>query len=188
MDEQLSQALQKVIRFLETNGLQYAVVGGIALSSWNVSRFTHDIDIKLLVPNAEYGSLRQLLRQTFPLKAREHAPENALIVAVSVDDIVIDFLLALPGYEEMIITRSVQQDLGEFSIRVCTAEDLVIQKVVAGREKDWPDVEALLIEQWVALDHNYIEGWLSQFAEALESPELLARYQIVQDKVQQMLA
>jgi hypothetical protein len=74
MDEQLKQALQKVTRFLEINDLQYAVVGGIALSSWNVSRFTHDID-----------------------------------------------------------------------------------------------------------------GWLSQFAEALESPELLARYQILRAKVQQML-
>lgn len=187
MDKQLEDALQQVTRFLEDNGLRYAVVGGIALSYWNVSRFTHDIDIKLLVPNTEYATARQMLRKGFPSKAREHVPENMLIVAVSVNDVIVDFLLTLPGYEELIIERAVQQDLGEFSIWVCTAEDLIIQKVVAGRDKDWPDVEALLIEQWHELDQRYVEEWLSQFAEALETPELLSRYLAVWEKVQRMI-
>lgn len=187
MDKQLEDALQQVTRFLEDNGLRYAVVGGIALSYWNVSRFTHDIDIKLLVPNTEYATARQMLRKGFPSKAREHVPENMLIVAVSVNDVIVDFLLTLPGYEELIIERAVQQDLGEFSIWVCTAEDLIIQKVVAGRDKDWPDVEALLIEQWHELDQRYVEEWLSQFAEALETPELLSRYLAVREKVQRMI-
>ena len=187
MDEQLKEALRQVTLFLETNGLRYAVVGGIALSHWNVSRFTHDIDIKLLVPNTEYASSRLLLRMAFPQKAREHVPENTLIVAVSVNNVIVDFLLTLPGYEELIVDRAVQQDLGEFSIWVCTAEDLIIQKVVAGREKDWPDVEALLLEQWEKLDQTYIEDWLSQFAAALESPELLTRYLVLRNKVQRLV-
>ena len=120
-------------------------------------------------------------------KAREHAPENALIVAVSINDVIVDFLLTLPGYEELIVDRAVQQDFGEFSIWVCTAEDLIIQKVVAGREKDWPDVEALLLEQWGKLDQVYIEDWLSQFADALESPELLTRYLVLRKKVQRLI-
>lgn len=187
MDTKLANALQQVTRFLEDNGLRYAVVGGIALSCWNVSRFTHDIDIKLLVPNTEYAATRQLLRTEFPSKTRENVPENMLIVAVSVNDVIVDFLLTLPGYEELIIERAVQQDLGEFSIWVCTAEDLIIQKVVAGRDKDWPDVEALLIEQWHELDQHYVEEWLSQFAEALEIPELLSRYLAVRGRVHGMV-
>jgi hypothetical protein len=172
---------------LEANDLSYAIVGGIALSHWNVSRFTYDIDIKLLVPDTEYSALRQMLRRAFPHKARKHIPESNLIVAAHVEGIVVDFLLALPGYEELIVQRAVAQDLGDFSIKVCTAEDLIIQKVVAGREKDWPDVEALLIEQWHKLDQSYVEGWLSQFAEALETPELIARYLSLCRKVQRMV-
>lgn len=187
MDRQLKDALHQVTGYLEDSGLRYAVVGGIALSYWNASRFTYDIDIKLLVPNAEYTATRQLLRTRFPDKTREHIPENTLIVAVSVNDVMVDFLLALPGYEELIIERAVRHELDEFTIWVCTAEDLIIQKVVAGREKDWPDVEALLIEQWHKLDQSYVEGWLSQFAEALETPELLARYLSLRRKVQRMV-
>ena len=110
----------------------------------------------------------------FPQRARVHDP---LIVAVNIDGVIIDFLLALPGYEELIIEHAVQRDLGGWSVWICSAEDLVIQKVVAGRGKDWPDVEALLIEQRSKLDEAYIEDWLAQFAEALEKPDLLAEYQ-----------
>ena len=149
--------------------------------------FTHDIDIKLLVPDTEYASFRLLLRKAFPQKAREHVPENALIVAVSVNNVIVDFLLTLPGYEELIVQHAVQQDLGEFSIWVSTAEDLIIQKVVAGHEKDWPDVEALLLEQWWKLDQAYIEDWLSQFAEALEIPELLTRYLTMRNRSNDLL-
>jgi hypothetical protein len=66
---------------------------------------------------------------------------------------------------------------------VCSAEDLIIQKIVAGRGRDWLDVEELLLVQHDRLDQVYIEVWLSQFAEALEQPELLTVYQELRDKV-----
>jgi hypothetical protein len=53
---------------------------------------------------------------------------------------------------------------------------LIIQKVIAGRSKDWSDVEALLVEQRGKLDERYIEDWLIQFAQALEKPEIIDQY------------
>jgi hypothetical protein len=123
------------------------------------------------------------LRTAFPERARQHVPENPLIVAVYINGIIVDFLLALPGYEERIIERAVQRDLGGWSAWICTAEDLIIQKAIAGRDKDWPDIEALLIEQHNNLDQSYIEEWLSQFVEALENPEILTRYQTLVEKI-----
>jgi hypothetical protein len=108
---------------------------------------------------------------------KQELPRNPLIVAVNVDDIIVDLLLALPGYEELIIERAVQRDLGGWQAWVCTAEDLIIQKVVAGRNKDWSDVEALLVEQRDKLDEAYIWGWLKEFAEVLENADMLPRYQ-----------
>jgi hypothetical protein len=43
--------------------------------------------------------------------------------------------------------------------------------------------EELLIAQHGRLDEAYIEGWLSQFAEALEKPEILSAYQVMREKV-----
>lgn len=89
-------------------------------------------------------------------------------------------------FEELIIKRAVQRDLGDWSARICSAEDLIIQKAVAGRGKDWPDVEGLLIEQHGKLDEAYIEDWLSQFAEALEKPEILEEYQKLRKKIRDL--
>ncbi|NJN54414.1 MAG: hypothetical protein HC804_06470 [Anaerolineae bacterium] len=126
------------------------------------------------------------LYAAFPKRAREHVPENPLIVAVTIDEVIVDFLLALPGYEEMIIERAVERDMGSLSLWICSAEDLIIQKVVAGRGKDWLDVEALLIEQHGRLDEQYIQDWLAQFAEALEEPQILSSYELLLEKVEKL--
>jgi hypothetical protein len=54
---------------------------------------------------------------------------------------------------------------------------------VANREKDWLDVESVLIEQWGKLDQAYIQEWLAQFAEALEDFALLSKYGELIEKV-----
>jgi hypothetical protein len=96
--------------------------------------------------------------------------------SLNIEGVVVDFFLALPGYEEQIVTRAVRCDLGDLQAWVCAPEDLIIQKAIAGRAKDWQDIEGILIEQYDHLDLNYLEDWLSQFAELLEQPEILARY------------
>ena len=184
MEAPLRSALQKAVTALEKHHYRYAIIGGIALSQWGVARYTHDVDLKVLVPELEFDSTRADLRAIFPVRARVHVPENPFIVAVDIDGVTVDFLLTLPGYEEQIIERAVQRDLGGWSAWICSAEDLIIQKAVAGRGKDWPDIEALLIEQYGKLDYNYIDIWLKQFAEALENPELLAEYRKLVERVE----
>ena len=176
MQKQLEVPVNTAVEFLEKNDYRYAIIVGVALSQWGRIRVTQDVDFKVLVTDTEYTAMRAALRAAFPTRAREHVPENPFIVAVEIGGVVVDFLLTLPGYEELIIERAVRRDFGNFSAWVCSAEDLIIQKVVAGRGKDWPDVEALLIAQCGKLDEAYIEDWLSQFAEALEKPEILTDY------------
>jgi hypothetical protein len=51
-----------------------------------------------------------------------------------------------------------------------------LSKVVADRGKDWLDIEGILIRQRGKLDIGYIHAWLTQFAEALEKPELVSHF------------
>ena len=183
MEGKLKHALQKAITFLDANDIRYAIIGGIALAHWGVARFTHDVDIKIHVPDVNYDSIRSKLRSAFPELARTEIPQNPLIVAVTIHDVIVDFLLALPGYEELIVERAVRFELEDLRAWVCSAEDLIIQKAIAGRAKDWSDIEALLIEQRGRLDEGYIENWLSQFAEALERPDILSDYHRFQEKM-----
>ena len=176
MEKQLEGQLRVAVRFLEERDLEYAIIGGVALPFWGPVRATRDIDIKVLVADTDYDSVRSTLRDAFPQRARQRAPDNPLIVSVTIECITVDFLLTLPGYEELIVRRAVQRDLNGWPARICSAEDLIIQKVVAGRPKDWLDVENVLLVQRGQLDERYTEKWLSQFAEVLETPEMLTEY------------
>jgi predicted nucleotidyltransferase len=184
VEKELEAPLRQAIRVLDKHGYRYALIGGVALSQWGVVRATYDVDIKILVPDLDFDGVRANLRSAFPVRARAHLRENPYIVAVSIDGVIVDFLLTLPGYEEQIIERAVQRDLGGWAVWICSAEDLIIQKSSAGRGKDWLDIEALLIEQYGKLDYAYIEDWLQQFAEALENPELLAEYHKLVERVE----
>jgi len=185
VEKRLEDALQTAIAFLEQRGYSYAIIGGIALAQWGFPRLTMDVDIKVLVPNMEYSIVRSNIQKAFPESAREI--NNSLIVAVKIEGVTVNFLLALPGYEEAMIDRSVQVNFDGNLVWVCTAEDLIIQKVVANREKDWLDVETVLIEQWGKLDLAYIQEWLRQFAEALDDSDLLNKYRQLIEKVEGIL-
>ncbi|MBN1975803.1 MAG: nucleotidyltransferase [Anaerolineae bacterium] len=183
MSDQLEAALRRAVEFLEARGYRYAVIGGIANQVWGEPRFTHDVDLKVLVPDLDYAAVRDAIRAAFPDPGRPHLPRNPLVVAVNIEGVVVDFLLTLPGYEEQIVTRASQRTIGDLRVWICAPEDLVVQKAAAGRPKDWLDVEGVLIEQHGRLDLDYLEDWLSQFAELLEQPEMLDQYRAIQDRI-----
>jgi hypothetical protein len=79
----------------------------------------------------------------------------------------VDISLSVPGYEDEVIWRAVEYELAPGQhIRLCSAEDLIIHKAVAGRPVDLQD-------QGEALDAAYIRRWLGEFAAVLEEPDIV---------------
>ncbi len=182
MEDQLEASLHEAVNVLEKNGYRYALIGGMALLHWGRPRYTRDIDIKVLVHDLDYKKIRSLLTSEFPVPARPHAPQNSFIVARIIKDVTVDFMLTIPGYEEGIIERAVRRDIGGWQIWICSAEDLIIQKIVAGRGKDIEDVQYILVAQYGRLDDHYIKKWLTEFEKALENPNLKKIYKDLVDK------
>jgi len=177
------KALDQVLTFLDGHDLRYAIIGGVANQIWGEARFTYDIDIKVLVPDTDYGAIRRMICEEFPEPARAGLPVNPLIISVLVGEITVDFLMTIPGYDELLVTRAQRHLIDDLSLWICTAEDLIIQKAIAGRPKDWQDIEGIILEQNSILDWQYIENWLIQFADALEDPEILHRFQAMRQSI-----
>ena len=173
----MQESLREAVSFLETQKYPYALIGGIANQMWGQARFTYDIDIKVLVPDLRYEAVQRRIVTAFPEPGRPDLPANPFVVSVRIGGIIADFLLAAPGYEEQIITRAKLWTIGDLNVRICTPEDLIIQKAVTDRLKDWQDIEGIIIEQNEKLDRQYIGYWLEQFSEALDNPEIMRRYQ-----------
>jgi hypothetical protein len=88
----------------------------------------------------------------------------------------IDIALGGLDYERQMVSRSSMQDFyAGLALRTCSAEDLIIMKSFADRERDWADVEGVIVRQSGKLDWVYIEAQLIPLSEAKESPEILAR-------------
>ncbi len=183
MKNPLLNGLREVTTFLSKQGVKYAVIGGIANQIWGQARFTYDIDLKVLVPDTNYSAVREMLTQAFPTPGRPELPMNPLIVSVIIDGIIVDFLLTTPGYEEQLIIRAIQYSLDDLDIWVCTAEDLIIQKAIANRVKDWQDIAGIMEERFLQLEVSYLEEWLTLFAEALDNSEMLSQYHNIREHV-----
>jgi predicted nucleotidyltransferase len=175
MPNKLIQALEEAIDFLEQNNYRYVVIGGLANTFWGIARATHDIDLKVLIEEGKYQEFKE--KACIKFKARTLPEQSPLIVSVMASNSVgIDFLLSVPGYEVNTFERSVRYQINNLQIWLCSPEDLIIYKAIANRDKDWVDIEGILIEQIKIIDIDYIEKWLSQFADALEKPEILNRF------------
>lgn len=184
--KQLENPLRKAVRVLEKNNIRYAIIGGIALAQWGAGRATLDVDFKVLVPNYDYDSVRQVLRKAFPKPARAQLANEPLVMSVVADQVIIDFLFTVEGYEELIVERAVRIKLNGWSAQFSTAEDLIVQKVVAGRGKDWSDVTGLLAAQFDKLDIRYIRQWLGEFATVLEERDLIDRFNAEYERVKRL--
>jgi Nucleotidyltransferase of unknown function (DUF6036) len=60
-------------------------------------------------------------------------------------------------FEERVIQRASSYTISEsVALTTCSAEDLVVLKVFAGREKDWLDVEGIVLRQTHKLDRTLV--------------------------------
>lgn len=62
-------------------------------------------------------------------------------------------------------------------IRVCSAEDLIIHKAVAGRPQDLSDLQSVIYRNAEKLDLTYIRSWLKEFSLILEADEVLQHFE-----------
>ena len=95
-----------------------------------------------------------------------------------------DIIFAGLDYEKKAIERAVEVDISKNNrVRVCTAEDLIIHKALSEREKDWQDIEGILLRRGHLLDKKYIINWLSQFVSALDKPGIQKRFEELWKKI-----
>jgi len=161
----------------EAAGLSGCVIGGLALQRWGEPRYTADVDLSVLVePGAEAAVTQALLARLEPRipDAADFAARARVILARGPGGVGIDIVLGGLPYEARVVQRSSVWDLGSgMHLRTCSAEDLVVMKSFAGRDKDWADVTSILERQGRRLDLDLIRIELRPLVEAKEEPGLL---------------
>jgi hypothetical protein len=171
----------KLLTFVRTHGHSACLIGGIAVSRWGEPRTTKDVDATVLVPfrhEAEMMALlltRFLSRDSDPAR-RAELGRLALLRASNGVDLDISFA-AFPFELEVLERATDWQVTPDIALRTCSAEDLVLYKLIAARLIDLHDVQSIVSRMGKALDVDRIRLWGGRFAEILENPELLAPFE-----------
>jgi len=173
--------MQSVIDFLNERHIPYMLIGGLAISIWGEMRVTHDVDFKVSV-DMPLADFRQLVLEHFPARPTNIPPHKLSPYVIHIwgsPGVAADILVSMFDYEREAIKRAVNAEVMGVTTRICTAEDFIIHKAIANREKDWMDVASIIMRQRGKLDIKYIRNWLAQFADALENPEILKRFDVL---------
>lgn len=148
---------ERILRALAEHGVEYVLIGGLAVQTHGHVRTTNDAD---LIPAPQPANLKRLAAALRALDARVLNPgeekteisakmlPTATIWQFATRDGGIDVLHEVPGgrpYEEL-SARALRVGLGDIEVAVVDLDDLIQMKLARGRPVDLADVAALTDE------------------------------------------
>lgn len=157
----LEDVLFKFISILNTLGIDYTMIGGIASGIYGLPRTTYDIDMLLTVEKIKIPIFIEMLKNngfSFDEKQTMEELKEGYLSEIYYQNIRIDILLPILPFFKKIIEQSKIFNLSNNEVRFATAEDLVILKLLSHREHDKEDIT--IIKALQKLDIGYIKDSL----------------------------
>lgn len=161
---------------LDTLGARWYVFGAQAALVWGRPRLTTDMDVTVQCDVATDALVRALEVHGFSLRidATEAFIRTTRVVPLDhrASGLALDVVLAGPGLEDLFLERALPIDVAGTIVPFISPEDLVVTKLLAGRDKDIEDVRGVLSERGDTLDIAQIAATLRLLEEALGQSDL----------------
>lgn len=172
--------LQQLIKLMKDAKVNYAVLGGVAVSIYGEPRLTFDIDVNLILDKDKMDNfLKKAKKFGFsPLSPniKRFVKSTGVIPMRFLKNKITgrcDFIIAQNALEYLSIKRAHFKKIHSIKVKLISPEDLIIHKITSQRPRDLEDVQGILIRQEGKLDIKYINHWLKKIAEINHQPELL---------------
>lgn len=169
----MKSLLKALATALDSRGLPYMVIGGQAVLLHGEPRFTKDIDVTLGVLPDRLPEVLDLTRsldlRVLPENPTEFVHRTYVLPCMHDESTLgVDFVFSFSPFEREAIGRGVVRRIDKVDVRYASAEDLLIQKIVASRPRDLDDAKAIAFMNR-DLDDGRIKYWLKEFGELLGS-------------------
>lgn len=158
--------------FCGAEGWKFCFIGGLAVQRWGEPRLTQDVDLTILTPFGGETPFVERLLERFRARrsdAREFALCHRVLLLEASNGIPLDVALGALPFEERAIERAsgfaIQPGV---ALTTCSAEDLVVFKAFAGRDRDWLDIEGVALRQAGRLDEKLVHRELLPLLELKE--------------------
>jgi hypothetical protein len=160
-------------------GFRFCFIGGLAVQRWGEPRMTADVDVTLMTgfgtEEPFVDALLQQLTGRVP-DARAFALRHRTLLLVASNGIHADISLGAMPFEERSVARASPFAISEIeSVTTCSAEDLVVHKAFAARDKDWLDIRGIVARQGTRLDRELVWAELEPLLELRDDPTIATR-------------
>ena len=140
--------------------LRFCFIGGLAVQRWGQPRMTADVDLTVITgfgsEQPYVDALLAALRGRID-DAKSFAMRYRTLLVVAKNGVHADISLGAMPFEERAVARASAFAIGGgSSLTTCSAEDLVVHKAFAARDKDWLDVQGIVVRQGAALERDQI--------------------------------
>lgn len=169
-DNPLIKSLRELCFFLDNTRIEYMLVGGLAVGIWSEPRATVDIDFLVSMKTDDYNILKKKMKESEKFIFIYDEPMTFASISFlratlkSNKDISVDFLFADDDFRNEALKRKEAIHMAGFSVNVTTPEDLIILKLLSGREQDNLDAKKILEIQKGNLDMKHIQNWLHKLS------------------------
>lgn len=173
-------ALVAIAERLEALRIPYMVIGGMANAVWGEPRATLDVDITVWVDEQEIAALPERfvdLCTILPENPAAFIRQTRVLPLETRAGVRIDLIFGMLPFEREAICRGVSRSVAGRLVRFCTAEDLVLHKIISDRDQDLRDVRAILRRRGPKLDRDYLEPRIQELSDALERPDIWSNYE-----------
>ncbi len=148
---------------------------------------TQDVDITLLTGfGGEPRYIDEILEhfRSRLSEARDFALKRRVLLLTADDGTDIDLALGALPFEERVVHRASDFEFYPgLVLRTCSAEDLIVLKAFAARERDWADVKGIIARQGSALNWPVIMAELEPLCEVKGVPEILKKLARLREQV-----
>jgi hypothetical protein len=173
--------------YADAQRLDFCIIGGLAVGRWGEIRATQDVDATIFTGVGDESHYIQRIREAFETRP-EHDDAMAAVTRVCLlrasNGVDINLSLAASEFEAEVIDRATMFLYApRFTLKTCSAEDLVIYKAIAAREIDWADIRGILTRQHGQLDWDHILAYLKPLCELKEDESIVDRLSALRCKI-----
>jgi predicted nucleotidyltransferase len=182
MSSALERALTLAIEALDREGFRYAIVGGLAVGAWGVSRSTRDVDLYVELPEARRKVLAQsLIAQGFEVPAMDEELRSfGVFRSRSSDGVFVDVFDAVGPLGQQLLEHRREISVFGRHLWVTAPEELFLLKAFSDRERDFEDLVSLASLPRLPIDLGYVREWARRLDGSIGTSE-------VSDRVEQSL-
>jgi len=171
---------------LKETGRPFCFIGGLVLQRWGNPRMTQDADATVI---SAFIHDEELIRKFFSrfesrgMDGPAFAQQNRVMLLRASNGIGLDVSLGALDFEFRATERAVDWAFAKGqTLRICSAEDLVVFKAFASRDQDWADIDGILLRQGQKLRLKQILDELRPLVVLKEDDTILPRLEALMRK------